>query len=383
MLRRIRDYGAFDWSQDELLVQIARDVAEAAQLRKVAVALPEGAGWRIAADQDGAGAQGAALLGARPEKVPFWATDDRDLGGFRAAIPLTLSGQPVSLLLLGDRRDGAPLSEIDLRYVTLFLAPLSGMIGYAQSRDRQRDAETAIAALYAQIGHVNLAVLHQSADAWGGSDLDGPLGQIVAQAGQLLEGAYGTPDTVQRRRIALIHRHAQRLERAIADTDALQSLLAGGPLPDRGPVDVSVLLPRAWKPVWQQADLMDACLVIHDGPPSLVQGDPDRLTRVLEHLLDNAVTHGPAGGEVTCHWQVDGGHLALSIGDGGPGVPLARLQALQNAPTALLEPDAQRQGRLGIGLALVHATVAALGGTVQLDSGAQGTMVTLRLPLAE
>jgi signal transduction histidine kinase len=383
MLRRIRGYGAFDWSQDELLVQIAGDVAEAAQLRAVAVALPADAGWRIAADQDGAGAKGAALLGARPEKTPFWAADDRDLGGFRAAIPLTLSGRPVSLLLLGDRRDGVPLSEIDLRYVTLFLAPLSGMIGYARSRDRQRDAETAIAALYDQIGQVNLAVLHQSADAWGDSDLDGPLRQIVAQAGQLLEGAHGALDTVQRRRIALIHRHALRLERAIADTDALQALLAGRAIPDRVSVDVGALLSQAWERVWQQADLMDACLVINDGPALMVKSDPDRLTRVLEHVLDNAVTHGPAGGEVTCHWAVDGGYLALSIRDAGPGVSQARLQVLQTAPSALLEPDAQRQGRLGIGLALVHATVAALGGMVQLESGAQGTTVTLRLPLAD
>jgi signal transduction histidine kinase len=381
LLRRIQAYGAATWSQDELLGQMAGDVAEAAKLQAVAVALPDQEGWRIAAATGGVAGPGDRLAGSMPDQPAFWASSSQDLAGFRAAIRLTLADRPLSLLLLGDRRDGEPLSEIDLRYVTLFLAPLSGMIGYAQCRERQRQAESAIAGLYDRIGELNLAVLNQSGRTWGQDEVHLPLRLIVAQAGQLLDGAFGVLDPVQRRRIELIHRHAQRLERAIADTADLTALLDGTAVITRLDVDVRTVVQRAWDQVRQQAELKAVRLVVTDRVDGRLRSDPERLTRLVGHLLDNAVTHSPTGGDVVCRWGLAEGRLTLAIIDTGPGIPPDRLYVLQALPTALENPDSHPQGRLGIGLALVHATVRRLGGDVRVESLSRGTTVTVSLPV--
>jgi signal transduction histidine kinase len=381
MLSRIQRYGASTWSLAALLTQIARDVGDAAQLQTVAVAIPDGDGWRIAAGHGEPMGVGVRLAAPLPDLSACWAADGIELAGYRAAIPLILADRPIALLLLGNRRDGVPLSAIDLRYVSLFRAPLGGMIGYVQSQERQRQTETAIAGLHEQIGHVNLAVLNQSAKAWGDDDLMVPLRLIVAQAGLLLDGTFGELEAVQQRRVALIHRQARRLGQAIADTDELQALLSGTALTATEPVDLQVVVQRAWSQVQPLAEHKAVRLVTGDGGGPSLRSDASRLGRVIEHLLDNAVTHSPAGAEVSCRWTVDGAHLTLTITDTGPGIPAAHQHVLQAFATALQDRDSHRQGRMGIGLALVQATVSHLGGTVQIETGATGTAVSVVLPL--
>ena len=51
------------------------------------------------------------------------------------------------------------------------------------------------------------------------------------------------------------------------------------------------------------------------------QGDPDLLGRLLLNLLDNAIKFSPAGGTVTVAMAARDAETAISVVDGGPGIP--------------------------------------------------------------
>src|SRR5207237_9549912 len=62
--------------------------------------------------------------------------------------------------------------------------------------------------------------------------------------------------------------------------------------------------------------------VSHVGPePWLLLGDASRLERVLENLLDNAVSFSPAGGTITVALEHDEQRIAITVCDEGPGIP--------------------------------------------------------------
>ena len=111
--------------------------------------------------------------------------------------------------------------------------------------------------------------------------------------------------------------------------------------------------------------------------PCLVRGDPGRIRRAIDNLLDNAGKWSPTGGEVEV--RVEAGEV--SVRDHGPGVePADRPHVFDRfwrAPTARSTPGS------GLGLAIVQQVARANGGQVRLESPADGgSRFVLRLPVA-
>jgi signal transduction histidine kinase len=113
--------------------------------------------------------------------------------------------------------------------------------------------------------------------------------------------------------------------------------------------------------------------------------DADRLTRVLENLVANAVKYSPAGSIVVVRVDreetPDGPLAVLSVADQGVGIPAAdrphifeRFRRGGNV--------AGRFAGSGLGLWGSQRIVAQHGGTIAIDSTeGKGTTVTVRLPL--
>jgi signal transduction histidine kinase len=127
----------------------------------------------------------------------------------------------------------------------------------------------------------------------------------------------------------------------------------------------------------------DHALRVVTATPELVgDWDRQRLIRVVENLLNNAIKYSPEGGEVIVFVaQDESGDAVVRVQDRGIGIPAKDLphifERFYRAGNA-----AGRMAGTGIGLAGARQIVERHGGTVTVESEeGVGSVFTLRLPL--
>ena len=91
------------------------------------------------------------------------------------------------------------------------------------------------------------------------------------------------------------------------------------------------------------------------------------LQRAVANLVDNAVKYSPDGGVIRLKACMEGDVAIVSVADQGPG--MAATQA--EGP---LDVDSHRMG-----LAFVRAIVRRHGGSLDINSGPEGSTVTMRV----
>ena len=114
----------------------------------------------------------------------------------------------------------------------------------------------------------------------------------------------------------------------------------------------------------------------------VVPGVARLLRRAVRNLLENAVRHGRRTGraEVVAQLSLQGGHAVLHIDDRGPGVPPDQRERIFE-PFYRLPGASEREGGVGLGLALVRQIAVRHGGSVACDNReGGGARFTLRLP---
>lgn len=128
---------------------------------------------------------------------------------------------------------------------------------------------------------------------------------------------------------------------------------------------------------------------IHDGAPAWVRGDALRLERVLDNLLDNAVSFSPPGAavEVCVEARVDdaGERVTLSVADHGPGIPTAEREKVFERFHSVRPAEEAFGAHSGLGLAIARTIAEAHDGTLGIADradGARGARLVLELPAA-
>ena len=114
----------------------------------------------------------------------------------------------------------------------------------------------------------------------------------------------------------------------------------------------------------------------------VVPGVARLLRRAVRNLLENAVRHGRRTGhaEAVAQLSLEGGYAVLHIDDRGPGVPPDQRERIFE-PFYRLPGASEREGGVGLGLALVRQIAARHGGSVACDNReGGGARFTLRLP---
>ncbi len=115
-----------------------------------------------------------------------------------------------------------------------------------------------------------------------------------------------------------------------------------------------------------------------------VRGDADRLTQVLDNLLDNAIRHAPEESAVSVTIKKDGHEIRCEISDQGPGIPAQHLPYIFERFYRVDTSRNRHTGGSGLGLAIVRSLVLAQGGRILAEShDGQGTTITFWLPAVE
>jgi len=213
-------------------------------------------------------------------------------------------------------------------------------------------------------------------------ELKTPLTSIQGFAQAILDGTADSP-AVTERSATIIYGEAERMRRLVEGLLDLARLEAGAPALRTGPVDLHANLAAALERFGPRAQTAGVGLVsaLPAALPALT-GDGDRLAQVFNNLLDNAVQHTPAGGQVTLSALAAGGEVRVTVADTGRGIPPGDLGRIFER-FYQVDKSRARPGGVGLGLAISREIVAAHGGRIEVQSTVgKGTSFTVRLPVA-
>ena len=120
------------------------------------------------------------------------------------------------------------------------------------------------------------------------------------------------------------------------------------------------------------------------GEQVAVRADADRLTQVLDNLLDNAIRHAPDESTVTVNIQREDREVCCTVSDQGAGIPAGHLPLIFERFYRVDSSRNRHTGGSGLGLAIVQSLLLAQGGRITVDSlEGQGSTFTFWLPAAE
>ena len=118
---------------------------------------------------------------------------------------------------------------------------------------------------------------------------------------------------------------------------------------------------------------------------AVVLGEEQRLVRVLDNLIDNAISFSPDGGLVQIIATVADDQVLVSVEDEGPGVPVTEREHVFRRFHSV-RPEGESFGKhSGLGLAIARSIVEGHQGRISIgdrEDAQQGARFILRLPMA-
>ena len=133
-------------------------------------------------------------------------------------------------------------------------------------------------------------------------------------------------------------------------------------------------------PAFAEKDLTCKCDI---APRLTVRGDADKLARVFDNVLRNAVSYSAPGGEVEIQAAERAGWAEIAIRNQGLEIPEQELTNIFQKFYRLDQARSTRTGGAGLGLAIAREIVERHGGAIRAESDGRRTSFVIRLPLAE
>jgi two-component system, OmpR family, sensor histidine kinase ChvG len=216
-------------------------------------------------------------------------------------------------------------------------------------------------------------------------EMKNPLASL-SSATQALQTAR-TPETREKLQ-HIISEDVQRLNRLITDISDLSRIDARLARTRFQSVDMGRLIENVLKD--RAARISETSIEIAFARPrtatAMVRGDPAQLMRVIENLLNNAISFSPPDGVVRIDATRIGSEVMIVIDDEGPGIPEAAREAIFERFHSH-RPDAEAFGKhSGLGLSIARTIINGHDGSIAAtarEQGQSGARMIVRLPALE
>jgi signal transduction histidine kinase len=214
-------------------------------------------------------------------------------------------------------------------------------------------------------------------------DLRTPLAAIRATIEAITDGVVTDEATITRY-LRTMHDGTRELSRLIDDLFDLSRLDAGAlvlvPEPTALADLVSETLERLRARAEARAVVLNGCA---EADLPLLPLDARFIGRVLANLVENAVRHTPAGGQVEVAVYREGPAVRVAVTDTGEGIAPGDLPHIFDRFYRGEKSRSREHGGAGLGLAICKGIVEAHGGRIWAESvNPHGTRVSFTLPIA-
>ena len=221
------------------------------------------------------------------------------------------------------------------------------------------------------------------------ADVTHELKNPLASLRSAVEGLERIEDPALRRQLLdVVRQDVVRLDRLISDISEAARTDAELARARFEPVDLGELIGNLVSG-WEERRVTGSVRIAFARPrraSAVVMGEPSRLARAIDNIIDNAISFSPANGLVEIAAIHVGDSILVRIDDEGPGVPAELREAIFNRFHSV-RPATENFGRhSGLGLAIARAIVEGHDGEIDVadrDDAPSGARFTIRVPAAD
>lgn len=216
-------------------------------------------------------------------------------------------------------------------------------------------------------------------------ELRTPLTHIKGYLDILSDQSLGTLNPKQTDAIEVLKRSEARLEQLIEDLIQFSLVIRGELNLDLLPIDTQRLVQSLRSHNSSKASTKGIQFAINSSATlPKVMADEEKISWVINQLLDNAIKFTPVGGQVELSVHPLGETIKFLVNDTGIGIPNERYREI-------FEPFHQLDGSVtrhysgtGLGLAMVRRILEAHGTTIEVNSApGQGSRFSFSLHIAD
>jgi signal transduction histidine kinase len=285
------------------------------------------------------------------------------------ALPLRAADRLLGVIYVLRPASAAAFGAADVRVLDLFARQAAGALersaALAEALAEKTRLETLQNAFLSTVSH----------------ELQTPVSIIKAYAETLSrEDATWPPETV-RRVAATIQEECDRLHGLITDLLDLSRIQAGRLAMRIAPVDLARLA-REVVDLLQQKTGIHQLQALFPADFPKIEGDEEKLRRVLRNLVDNAIKYAPGGGPIIVAGEARPDEVRLVVRDEGVGIPPEELGRVFERFYRVDSRLSRSTHGAGLGLSICKAIVEAHGGRIWAESAGpgKGSTFTVALP---
>jgi signal transduction histidine kinase len=217
--------------------------------------------------------------------------------------------------------------------------------------------------------------------AWASHDLRTPLASLRAMIDALADGVAADPDTAARY-LRQSQTEITRMASLISDLFDLAQLDAGHMPFEYESSSLGDLISDTLAAFTARAQVQSITLTGSAGTGvDPVMMAPDKISRVLQNLVDNALRYTPTDGTITISAARDGENVHVTVRDTGSGISAEDLPHVFDRFYRGEKSRSRAGGGAGLGLAIARRVVQAHGGEMWVDTtSGQGTSMHFTLP---
>ncbi len=210
-------------------------------------------------------------------------------------------------------------------------------------------------------------------------DIKTPLTSVIGYL-SLLDEAPDMPLAQKAKYVHITLEKAYRLEQLINEFFEITRYNLHTIVLSKKSIDLYYMLVQMADEFFPQLSAHGKQAAIHASEDLTVYGDPDKLARVFNNVLKNAVAYSPNNSAIDITAELSGDKVSVVFKNEG-SIPKDKLMSIFEKFYRLDDARSSETGGAGLGLAIAKEIITLHGGSIYADSDGKQTTFTVELPV--
>lgn len=210
-------------------------------------------------------------------------------------------------------------------------------------------------------------------------DIKTPLTSVIGYL-SLLDEAPDMPAEQRAKYIGITLEKAYRLEELINEFFEITRFNLESIVLNKGKINLSMMLQQMADEFYPMLTPQGKQAVVHAPEDLTLSGDADKLARVFNNILKNAIAYSYENSVIDISAVRQGDNAVITFTNKGNPIPPQKLDTIFEKFYRLDSSRSTNTGGAGLGLAIAKEIVTAHGGTITAKSDPEHTVFTVKLP---